>query len=178
MKILTNLDLVKNQLLNCIIQKVDVDPTTKLVEGWIIFNTNEAKLKYYNGEEWVTIGSGGGGGGSVDIATIITQTSTNSEAAGAKAVYDFVIENLVSKGNIYRKSNPALTADANNDCSWVIDDIAIEVNQYPSVNLYEVNTGEMVLTDVSVNFTDEEITISFKQTGDISSGRYVAVIVV
>lgn len=446
MKILTNLDLARNQLLNCIIQKVAADPTTKLAEGWIIFNTNEKKLKYYNGEEWTTIGSGGGGGGSVDIATEITSTSTNSEAAGAKAVYDFVTENIAdiravangdvlivdsttgnivgidvdtavtedsvnlitsgavftalqevvstidamkfkgtlaadgtitstdtsinnkklteltvikngwtfkaadvidadvlnidgkpieigdmviacgnmsaydatkfsviqmnldgvvigpasstdetivvfngatgktvkastvtktqletlftslvslqaaadatdvvlsssntgdpttvkpgqtiqatlkstgvtantygnnsgivdstiddgdsftvpqftvdekgrmtaaadkaitlnldSKGTIYRKSNPALTADSNNNCSWVIDDIAIEANQYPSVNLYEVNTGEIVLADVSVNFTNEEITIIFKQSGDISSGKYVAVIVV
>lgn len=446
MKILTNLDLARNQLLNCIIQKVAADPTTKLAEGWIIFNTNEKKLKYYNGEEWTTIGSGGGGGGSVDIATEITSTSTNSEAAGAKAVYDFVTENIAdiravangdvlivdsttgnivgidvdtavtedsvnlitsgavftalqevvstidamkfkgtlaadgtitstdtsinnkklteltvikngwtfkaaaaidadvlnidgkpievgdmviacgnmsaydatkfsviqmnldgvvigpasstdetivvfngvtgkavkastvtktqlealftslvslqaaadatdvvlsssntsdpttvkpgqtiqatlkstgvtantygnnsgivdstiddgdsftvpqftvdekgrmtaaenkvitlnidSKSNIYRKSNPALTADSNNNCSWVIDDIAIEANQYPSVNLYEVNTGEIVLVDVSVNFTNEEITIIFKQSGDISSGKYVAVIVV
>ena len=146
MKFLTNLNLAKNQLLNCIIQKVAVDPTTKLAKGWIIFNTTENKLKYYNGNEWVTIGSGGGGGGS----------------------------NI----NIYRKSNPTLTADVNNDCSWVINDITIEANQYPSVNLYEVNTGEMVLADVSVNFTDKEITIIFKQTGDISSGKYVAVIVV
>jgi hypothetical protein len=446
MKILTNLDLARNQLLNCIIQKVAADPTTKLAEGWIIFNTNEKKLKYYNGEEWTTIGSGGGGGGSVDIATEITSTSTNSKAAGAKAVYDFVTENIAdiravangdvlivdsttgnivgidvdtavtedsvnlitsgavftalqdvvstidamkfkgtlaadgtitstdtsinnkklteltvikngwtfkaaaaidadvlnidgkpievgdmviacgnmstydatkfsviqmnldgvvigpasstdetivvfngvtgkavkastvtktqlealftslvslqaaadatdvvlsssntgdpttvkpgqtiqatlkstgvtantygnnsgivdstiddgdsftvpqftvdekgrmtaaenkvitlnidSKSSIYRKSNPALTADSNNNCSWVIDDIAIEANQYPSVNLYEVNTGEIVLADVSVNFTNEEITIIFKQSGDISSGKYVAVIVV
>ena len=240
MKILTNLDLVKNQLLNCVIQKVAVDPATKLAEGWIIFNTNEAVMKYYNGEEWVTIGSGGGG--SVDIDTTITSSSTNTKAAGAKAVYDFVTENLAdiravangdvlivdsttgnvvgigidtavtedsvnlvtsgavsdalqevvsaveefitlnltSKANIYRKFNPALTADANNNCSWVIDDIALEekANQYPSVNIYEVNTGEIVLTDVSVNFTDEEITISFKQSGDISSDKYVAVIVV
>ena len=176
MKILTNLDLVKNQLLNCVIQKVAVDPTTKLATGWIIFNTDEAKLKYYNGEEWVAIGPGGGG--SVDIAIVIDSDSTNAKAAGAKAVYDFVTENLTSKGNIYRKSNPALTADANNNCSWVIDDIALEADQYPSVNLYNVNTGEMVLADVSVNFTDEEITISFKNTGDISAGTYVAVIVV
>jgi hypothetical protein len=444
MKILTNLDLVKNQLLNCVIQKVAVDPTTKLAAGWIIFNTDEAKLKYYNGEEWVTIGSEGGD--SVDIATVIDSTSTNSKAAGAKAVYDFVIENLAdiravangdalivdsttgeiigisvdttvtedsvnlitsgavftalqeavstvdamkfkgtlsadgtitstdtsinnkkltaltdikngwtfkaaaaidadvldiddkpievgdmviacgnmatydatkfsviqmnldgvvigpvssndetvvvfngvtgkavkastvtktqlealftslislqatsaatdvvlsssntsdpttvkprqtiqatlkttgitantygdnsanttgtvddqdsftipqftvdakgrmtaaedkvitlnlaSKGNIYRKSNPAITADANNNCSWVIDDITLEANQYPSVNLYEVNTGEMVLADVSVDFTDEEITIIFRNTGDISPDSYVAVIVI
>lgn len=443
MKVLTNLDLVKNQLLNGVIQKVAADPTTKLAAGWIIYNTDEAKLKYYNGEEWVTIGSGGGG--SVDIATTITAASTNAKAAGAKAVYDFVTDNLAdiravaggkvllvdttsgevvgididstvtedsenlvtsgavftalqdaistvdamkfkgtlaadatitstdtsinnrklteltdikngwtfkaaasipasvlttdkpiepgdmviacgnmstydatkiaviqmnldgvvtgpdsatdetiavfngitgkiikastvtktqlealftslieleaaadaddvvlsssnasdstvvkpgqtvsatlkdtgvtadtygdnsgivgstlddkdsftipqftvdakgrmtaaedkvitlnlaSKGNIYRKSNPALIADSNDDCTWVIDDIALEVNQYPQVSIYEVNTNELVLTDVSVDFTNEEITIGFKGTGDISSGKYVAVLVV
>ena len=93
MKALTNLDLVKNQLLNCVIQNVAVDPTTKLIAGWIIFNADEAKLKYYNGEEWVPVGSGGGGG-STPIATEITESSTNAKAAGAKAVYDFVTENF------------------------------------------------------------------------------------
>ena len=92
MKALTNLDLVKNQLLNCVIQNVAVDPTAKLVAGWIIFNADEAKLKYYNGEEWVPVGSGGGG--STPIATKITESSTNAKAAGAKAVYDFVTENF------------------------------------------------------------------------------------
>ena len=92
MKILTNLDLVKNQLVNCVIQKVETDPTTKLAEGWIIFNTTEAKLKYYNGEEWVAIDSGGG----IPIAIEITESSTNDEASGAKAVYDFVTGNIFS----------------------------------------------------------------------------------
>ena len=442
-KILTNLDLSKNQLLNAVIQKVASDPSTKLTAGWIIYNTIENNIKFYNGTEWTTVGSGGGS--SISIDTSIDSSSTNSEAAGAKAVYDFVTDNLAdiravtggkallidttsgevigididttvtedsenlvtsgavfdalqnaistvdamkfkgtlaadatitstdtsinnkkltaltnikngwtfkaaasipasvlttdkpiepgdmviacgnmatydatkiaviqmnldgtvtgpdsvtnetvvvyngitgkiikastvtktqlealftnlinleasnsaddvviessnsgdhtvakpgqtlsaalkttgvtadtygdnsgivdselddkdtftvpqftvdskgrlsaaedkvitlnlsSKGNIYRKSNPALTADANEDCAWVIDDIALENNQFPQVNIYEVNTGELVLTDVSINFTDEEITIGFKGTGDISSGKYVAVLVV
>lgn len=441
-KILTNLDLSKNQLLNAVIQKVAADPSTKLMAGWIIYNTTENVIKFYNGTEWTTVGSGGS---SVEIDTDITPTSTNSKAAGAKAVYDFVIENLAdiravaggkvllvdtisgevigidvdttvsedsdnlitsgavfdalqnaistvdamkfkgtlaadstitstdtsinnkklteltsikngwtfkaaanipasvlttdkpiepgdmviacgnmsvydatkiaviqmnldgsvtgpdsvtnetvavyngitgkiikastvtktqlealftslidlqasasasdvvltssnasdpttvkpgqtvqatlkttgvtantygdnssivdstiddkdsftvpqftvdekgrmtaaedkvitldlaSKGNIYRKSNPAITADSNNDCAWVIDDIALEANQYPNINLYKVNTGEMVLADVSIDFTNEEITITLRNTGDISSGDYVAVIVV
>lgn len=92
MKVMTNLDLLRNQLINGVIQQVSADPTTKLKAGWIIFNTDEAKLKYYNGEEWVAIGSGGGG--TVDIATTITNTSTNAKAAGAKAVYDFVTDEM------------------------------------------------------------------------------------
>lgn len=443
MKLLTNLDLCKNQLLNGVIQKVATDPTTKLAEGWLIFNTTEAKLKYYNGTEWVTIIDSDT---NVDIATTIDSTSTNTKAAGAKAVYDFVTANLsdiravangdvlmvdsktgkvvgidvdstvtedsvnlvtsgavftalqdaiatadamrfkgtlsadgtitstdesinkkkltaltnikngwtfkaaaaipasvlgidskpievgdmviacgdmatydankfsviqtnldgvvigpasstnetivvfngttgkavkastvtktqleglftnlvslqaaasaadvaltssntsdptkvkpgqtiqatlkntgvtagtygnnsantagtiddkdsftipqftvdakgrltaaadkvitldlAAKGNIYRKSNPALTADTNNNCTWAISDIDFGANQYPSVNLYEASTNEMVLADVSVNFSTKIITISFKQTGAVTADAYTAVIVV
>ena len=443
MKLLTNLDLCKNQLLNSVIQKVATDPTTNLAEGWLIFNTTDASLKYYNGTEWVTIIDSET---AIEIATTIDSDSTNTKAAGAKAVYDFVTDNLAdiravangdvlivdsttgnivgidvdtavtedsvnlitsgavftalqdaiatadamrfkgtlaadgtitstdasinnkklttltnikngwtfkaaaaipanvlniggkaievgdmviacgdmatydatkfsviqanidgavigpasstnetvvvfngttgkvvkastvtkaqleglfaslitlqaaasaadvaltssntsdptkvkpgqtiqatlkttgvtagtygdnsanttgtvddqdsftipqftvdakgrlsaaankvitldlaSKGNIYRKTNPALTADANNNCAWAINDIDFETGHYPSVNLYEVSTGEMVLTDVSVNFSSKVITISFKQTGAITAGTYAAVVVV
>ena len=34
-KILTNLDLSKNQLLNAVIQKVASDPSTKLMAGYV-----------------------------------------------------------------------------------------------------------------------------------------------
>jgi len=440
MKVLTNLDLVRNQLINGVIQKVETDPTTKLAVGWIIFNTTEAKLKVYDGEDWVALGSGGGS--SVDIATTISDTSTNSKAAGAKAVYDFVTDemadiravangkvlivddatgdvvgieidnavtedseklilsgqvyaaiqkalgnfesmkfkgtigadgtitssdtdlngkiittltefksgwtfkaaadipttilntdkgietgdiimvlgdaaayassnitviqnnidgavtgpastidetiavydgitgrvikassitktqleglfeamanleaeadatdvfvsssnttdntvlkpgqtisahlkatgvtddtygdnsgivnselddkdsfkipqftvdtkgrltaaedkviklNLTSKGTIYRKTNPALTADSNEDAIWVIDDIALN-NNYPSINIYESSSGEMILADVTINLTNDEITISFRLAGDVSLGKYTAVI--
>lgn len=108
----------------------------------------------------------------------IPQFTVDSKGRLSAAEDKVITLNLTSKGNIHRKSNPALTADANEDCAWVIDDIALENNQFPQVNIYEVNTGELVLTDVSVNFTDEEITIGFKGTGDISSGKYVAVLVV
>lgn len=91
MKVLANLDLVKNQLINCVIQKVSVDPSTKLVAGWLIFNTTDSKLKYYNGEAWVTIGAASD---DVSIDTSIDSSSTNTDAAGAKAVYDFVTDNL------------------------------------------------------------------------------------
>ena len=94
MKVLTNLDLIKNQLLNCVIQKVAADPTTKLAAGWIIYNTTDNVIKFYNGEEWKEIGAGGGG--SITIDTEITDESTNDNAAGSKAVYDFVTQILTT----------------------------------------------------------------------------------
>lgn len=230
MKVLSNLDLTKNQLINSVIQRVSEDPTTKLQAGWLIFNTTEAKLKYYNGEAWVTIGSGGGGsGGSIDIDNVITKNSTNLNAAGSKAVYNFVTdqlkdirdvsggyvlivdpstnkvigigvddavtensENLIksgavytaidnmkstidTKGTIYRKTNPSLIADSNNNCEWVISDISF--TQLPSVTLYESDTGEVIFANVKVNISQGKITISFKLTGDINANKYTAVVV-
>lgn len=105
MKCLGTLDMVKNQIINGVIQKVTADPTTKLVEGWIIYNETDKKFKVYNGEQWVALGSGSGDGSSVDISTKISSSSTNSTAAGAKAVYDFVTDEIsdirsVSNGDI------------------------------------------------------------------------------
>lgn len=91
MKVLSNLDLVKNQLINCVIQKVAADPSAKLAAGWVVFNTTDSKLKYYNGTNWVTLSSEAD---NVTIDTEIDSSSTNTDAAGAKAVYDFVTDNL------------------------------------------------------------------------------------
>ena len=231
MKVLSNLDLTKNQLLNSVIQRVSEDPTTKLQAGWLIFNTTESKLKYYNGDAWVTIGSGSGGSGSsIDIDSVITKNSTNLNAAGSKAVYTFVTdqlkdiravsggyvlivdpstnkvigigvddtvtensENLIkssavytaidnmkstidTKATVYRKTNPTLNADSDNNCEWVISDISF--TQLPSITLYESDTGEVIFTNVKVNVSQNKIIISFKLTGDISANKYTAVVVI
>ena len=54
----------------------------------IIFNTTDKKLKYYDGSEWVIIGTGSGG--TITIDTSLSDSSTNSNAAGSKAVVDYV----------------------------------------------------------------------------------------
>lgn len=109
MKCLTNLDMVKNQIINGVIQKVTADPTTKLVEGWLIYNTTDKKFKVYDGESWVALGSSGsvsgGDGQSINIVKQISSSSTDDEVASAKAVYDFTTKEMedirtVSNGNI------------------------------------------------------------------------------
>lgn len=92
MKILTNLDLAKNQIINGVIQKVSSDPTTKLVEGWIIYNTTDHKFKVYNGQKWVAFTPDGDA--DITIDTSIDSSSVNTDVAGAKAVYDFVTAQL------------------------------------------------------------------------------------
>ena len=106
MKIMSNIDLMRNQIMNGIVQNVTSDPTTKLKQGWLIYNTVDDKLKFYNGTQWVAIGTGGGGS-TIDIDTSIDEHSTNADAAGAKAVYDFVTDEMsdirgVTNGKVLR----------------------------------------------------------------------------
>lgn len=51
-KFLTNIDLNKNQLVNAVIQKLGADPSTGLVEGWIIYRTDLDVLKICDGSAW------------------------------------------------------------------------------------------------------------------------------
>ena len=144
-KFLTNIDLNKNQILKAIIQKVSVDPSEGLVAGWMIYNTTENKIKYYNGTAWIDISSGGGGGGGSDVSII-------------------------------RKSNPLIQED-DGVCNWTISDITF--SSLPCVNIYETSTGNMILTDVSVDVNNSEIVITFKNMADdIAAGTYTVVIVV
>ena len=88
MQVLTDINMNNNEVLQVIIHKVSSDPTVSAKNsGMIIFNTTDKKLKYYNGSEWVTIGAGGG---TITIDTLLSDSSTNSNAAGSKAVVDYV----------------------------------------------------------------------------------------
>lgn len=103
MKVLTNLDLVKNQLLNALAQKLAVDPSTSLEEAWITYNTTEHVLKYYNGTKWVPLTDAP----EITVETSIDASSTNDNPVGPKAVYDAIIDaaslgqvlSIVSDGN-------------------------------------------------------------------------------
>lgn len=52
MKILTNYDFNKNQIMNVVIQKLATPPINP-VSGQIYFNTASERLFYHNGKEWV-----------------------------------------------------------------------------------------------------------------------------
>jgi hypothetical protein len=105
MQILTNINLEKNELLNAIIHRVTSDPTVNSKnQGMLIYNTTDKKLKYYNGTEWIVIGASSGGG-SISIDTTITDTSTNDNAAGSKAVVDYVKSSISTYSAVINQIN-------------------------------------------------------------------------
>lgn len=57
MKLLTTLDLNKNELLNAKIQNLATDPENNPVAGQMYYNSTDKKVRVYNGNTWENIGS-------------------------------------------------------------------------------------------------------------------------
>lgn len=51
-RFVTNLDLVQNQILKGRFEALASDPTSGAFAGWVIYNTTEQTLKYYDGSAW------------------------------------------------------------------------------------------------------------------------------
>lgn len=58
MKVYTNLDLARNQLLNTRLQNLAGAPTENLVEGLIYYDTVAKVAYYYNGTTWISASGG------------------------------------------------------------------------------------------------------------------------
>lgn len=123
MQVLTQLDMNKNQIINVIVHKVDTDPVASVNnEGMFIYNMTEEKLKYFNGAEWIPLGTGSGGG--VKIDTVINDSSTNNNAAGSKAVVDYVTTMLANIDTIINQikavsTNSVLIINNNGNISGI-----------------------------------------------------------
>lgn len=77
MKVLTNLDLNKNELQNVRLQQLSADPTgANLVAGMIWMNTSSSPyvVKYYNGTETITLGA-------IDFETTVSNIKMNGTAS-------------------------------------------------------------------------------------------------
>lgn len=122
MKVLTDIDMNNNEIMEVIIHKVSSDPTVSAKSlGMIIFNTTDKKLKYYNGSEWVTIGTGSGE--TITIDTSLSDSSTNSNAAGSKAVVDYVknsIKDFVSVINAIKDVNNGEVLKTNSSTGTIV----------------------------------------------------------
>jgi hypothetical protein len=77
---LTGLNLNKNELLNARIQNLASEPDAP-VAGQIYYNTGDNTLRYYNGEEWLTLAQGG------SVQAIIDELTTDDIEEGSNNQY-------------------------------------------------------------------------------------------
>lgn len=143
MKFLTSIDLSKNELLNARIQNLTTDPASA-VAGQLYFNTNDKKLRVYNGTKWENAGviitdtTAGDGKINVDGTEINVYTHPSHTAADA-GLYKITVDSL---GHV-----TAVTAVAKKD----ITGLGIPSEDTKVANL-TANTGKVV-TSLSNNTT-------------------------
>lgn len=129
MKFLTNIDLVKNQILNAAAQNLGANPSAA-VTGQFYFNTVENKLKIYDGAKWVNVGSiifdetAGDGKISVDGTemTVYSHPIEGPNSGAEKGLYKISVNELghvtsidaVSKADITGLDIPAQDTKVSN----------------------------------------------------------------
>lgn len=154
MQFLTDINLNGNQLLNATIQNVAVDPSTNLVEGKIIYNTSEKKMKYYDGSKWSDIGSV-----DITIDDVVTEDSTNAVQSGAVKTY---VDEQVSE------LAKCLTFKGTIDSNGVITSSDSSINGVNIKNLTGYKTGWVFISQTTycIEFTDIDVFIDL-ESGDM-----------
>lgn len=158
-KILSSLDLNKNELKNAVIQKGATAPSNP-AEGQVYYNTTDKNFYRYNGTSWVTYQN------ALDTATVSevsidstpTQSSTNLVTSGG--VYAAIQAGGSGLPSQTGHSGEFLTTDGT-DASWA----------NPSYPVTSVNTktGVVSLTasDVSAISTSNLVTSVSSQSTDL-----------
>jgi hypothetical protein len=74
MQRLSNLDMVKNEIQNAVIQKLASAPSSP-AEGQIYYNTTDDTVYVRTGSAWLDLGQSGGGGGATNLSQTLTSTT-------------------------------------------------------------------------------------------------------
>lgn len=150
MKLLTNLDLLKNELQNAVLQPLAIAPSTPK-QGQFYYNSNDNLVYIYNGSNWVPIGvvynqesstgvviTGLNSSGDVTTTSVVNLTLTD---------YNPVKDGYVNAGMTFQEALSALDTAVKNAVSG-----GGEVNQnawsYIIVPTQSTNNGEEVIGNV------------------------------
>lgn len=172
MNILTSVNFNQNEVQNVVIQNLAVAPSEPK-EGQIYYDTTLKKVRTWNGERWISggtdaikriVGTVGEGGTVADLPTssvnegdIYVVVKKGTYASQAAKVGDMFIAGSSASiwlyvpsgddGNVYKYSanNPVLTGSGGVSEWTVTHNLG---NKYPIVQVYEVESSEMVLADV------------------------------
>ena len=156
MKVIGNLDLVQNQLLNTVLQNTSTD-LTNLVTGQIWYNTTSNSVKFYNGTNILTIAT------NVDIANV------NTSIANANSL----ISNIISAGGLTSTGLYSVNTNAhyiNNATSLNSADTILDNTLYTvSTNLSNEINNRTAIT----NTLTTEVNNITQSAGFTGNGLYI-----
>lgn len=149
MNFLTNLDMNQNQIMNVVLQKLAIAPSSH-TSGQMYFNTVEERAFIHNGREWVGMDSIGA---TMTGDSIVTNINLSSS--------------LIDDKNLSQAVRDAISKSHSSHTISDVTGLQVALNE-------KVNTSQ-VKTDVPIDaeFTDTVTTINGK-TGEISKADIVA----
>lgn len=120
MKLLTNLDLLKNELQNAVLQPLAIAPNTPK-QGQFYYNSNDNLVYIYNGSSWIPMGVVYNQESNTGV--VITGLSNNGNVATTNVVnltlsgYNPVEEGYVTNGMTFQEALSALDTAIKNAVS-------------------------------------------------------------
>jgi hypothetical protein len=178
-KILSNLDLSKNQLLNAVLQNLATDPSTPL-EGQFYYSTASHALMFYNGTAW----KNASGMTAAEILTaLLTVDGTTSgldadlldgqhgsyyvglsstAETNAKTYADGLISNLIASAPGVLDTLNELAAALGDDPNFAT---TIAAAIAAKTGKYSVSVGNGTLTEITVthNLNTTDVTLSLRE---------------
>lgn len=200
MKILTNLDLLKNQIQNAVIQPLAIPPTNP-AQGQFYYNSNDNFVYIYNGSSWGPIGvvynqesttgaviTGLSSNGTVTTTNVVNLTLTgyNPVESGyvtngmtfqdALAALDTAVKNAVAGGGEVNQnawSYIIVPSQSTNSTEEVVGNVSpINIDASTKTDTFIIESGDQWII-VNGEEASKTITLGHKFSG-VSSGQYGA----
>lgn len=175
---LTDIELNGNKLQSLVIEGLNEDPLTNVIEGRLYYNVSTKLLRYYNGTNWQNV-TGGGGGGDDELFRI------NSSDAVSGYHEDKILNSesilWTTEGGVNKTRKAEINPEYNFDFTGNITfdgsinfgaAVTVDVNQNIN-NLLIPNLGGSIL--VRLNFTANYSLTGIVPT-DLTKGQWIIAI--
>lgn len=194
-KVLVNLDLSKNQVLNIVLHSLASAPSSP-VAGQMYYNTTDNVIYFWNGTVWLSVAgdiqevvagsglTGGGASGSVTL-DVNTDNSTLEVSSDVVRIKDLgvttakIADSAVTTGKI---NDAAVTTDKINDSAVTtgkINDLAVTTGKIndsavTTAKIADSNVTTVKLADANVTFAKIQNIATMTVIGRVASGSGVA----
>lgn len=149
-KVLVNLDLSKNQILNVALQNLSSAPSSP-VAGQIYYNTSDKAIYYWDGTQWVNV--------SGDISAVVAGAGLTGGGTSGSVTLDVNVDNATIEvdNDIVRVKDLGITTAKLND--GAVTTIKIGANQVTLAKLAQIANNTVIGNTSGGSATPSEVVI-------------------